>query len=344
MVTDINLSKNTVLEAEVIKKKMNKSLLFELFISLVPFVVSTLCALATLMAAGGNQEESLFIFTITWLITLLLSMIICFIIRIRTTLKAMNCCMEYFTENSDTEFVNKCSTSKTCYILSYIMPFIPVINIFTIFVLLYNLIVWNSVKNRINAIEYVKADPTRDINSYPSSSGTFLLIIFLIVGGLGIIGIGVLGLLSAIALPAYANYMARARFAEVTFALEGVKKQVELCIFDSSPVFTPNAVIPLVDCSNVYGESRGNGWRINAPNDYATKYVESITVNHNGIITVKARNSNGLYGATYSIAPMFVSENNGIINWVRADGEAHEPYKPIGDASVHMTCMAAELC
>jgi Tfp pilus assembly major pilin PilA len=344
VVTDINLSKNTALDAEVIKKKMNKSLLFELFISLVPFVVSTLCALATLMAAGGNQEESLFIFIITWLITLLLSMVICFIIRIRTTLKAMNCCMEYFTENSDTEFVNKCSTSKTCYILSYIMPFIPVINIFTIFVLLYNLIVWNSVKNRINAIEYVKADPTRDINSYPSSSGTFLLIIFLIVGGLGIIGIGVLGLLSAIALPAYANYMARARFAEVTFALEGVKKQVELCIFDTEPTFAPNHVVSLEYCTNIDGSNAGNGWRLYNPSDYATKYVESITVKPNGIITVKARNTNGLGGTTYSVVPMFGSENNGIINWIEADGQAHGPYESIGNPSVDMTCKGAGLC
>lgn len=344
MVTDINLSKNTVLEAEVIKKKMNKSLLFELFISLVPFVVSTICALATVMVAGGRQEETLFIFVTTWIIILLLSMVICFIIRIRTTLKAMNCCMEYFTANSDAEFVKKCSTSKTWYIISYIMPFIPVLNFFTIFVALYNLIVWNSVKNRINAIEYVKADPTRDINSYPSSSGTFLLIIFLITGGLGLIGIVVLGFLSAIALPTYANYMARARFTEVTYALEGVKKQVELCIFDTAPTFAPNQVVSLENCSNTAGATAGNGWRLGNRRDYATKYVESITVKPNGIITVKARNTSGLQGATYSVVPMFGSENNGVINWVEADGQAHGPYESIGNPSVDMTCKGAGLC
>ena len=44
--------------------------------------------------------------------------------------------------------------------------------------------------------------------------------------------IAIIGILAAIALPAYARYMARARFTEVTSAVEGVKKQVELCIFD----------------------------------------------------------------------------------------------------------------
>ena len=42
--------------------------------------------------------------------------------------------------------------------------------------------------------------------------------------------IAIISILAAIALPAYARYMARARFTEVTSALDGVKKQVELCI------------------------------------------------------------------------------------------------------------------
>ena len=44
--------------------------------------------------------------------------------------------------------------------------------------------------------------------------------------------IAIIGILAAIALPAYARYMARARFTEVTTAMAGVQKQVEICIFD----------------------------------------------------------------------------------------------------------------
>ena len=36
--------------------------------------------------------------------------------------------------------------------------------------------------------------------------------------------IAIIGILAAIALPAYARYMARARFTEVTSAVDGVKK------------------------------------------------------------------------------------------------------------------------
>ncbi|MBQ3775063.1 MAG: prepilin-type N-terminal cleavage/methylation domain-containing protein, partial [Ruminobacter sp.] len=38
--------------------------------------------------------------------------------------------------------------------------------------------------------------------------------------------IAIIGILAAIALPAYARYMARARFTEVTTAMAGVQKQV----------------------------------------------------------------------------------------------------------------------
>ena len=58
--------------------------------------------------------------------------------------------------------------------------------------------------------------------------------------------IAIIGILAAIALPAYAKYMARARFTEVTSAVDGVKKQVELCIFPEGTVtssFTANQKI-----------------------------------------------------------------------------------------------------
>ena len=93
--------------------------------------------------------------------------------------------------------------------------------------------------------------------------------------------IAIIGILAAIALPAYARYMARARFTEVTSAVDGVKKQVELCVFDLGHTgFTANSKLTPatgksaddkdVDCSN--GQS-GNGWNIDTDTNYATKYV-----------------------------------------------------------------------
>ena len=154
--------------------------------------------------------------------------------------------------------------------------------------------------------------------------------------------IAIIGILAAIALPAYARYMARARFTEVTSALDGVKKQVELCIFDLGPAHIANGPVPLAGCAN--GAS-GNGWRIGAAADYATKYVATITVNEDaGIVTARAVANNGLNGATYSVAPMFGPQDNGIIDWVRADGTAYGAHVPVGNPLVDMSCINAELC
>ena len=318
MVTDINLSKNTVLEAEVIKKKMNKSLLFELFISLVPFVVSTICALATVMVAGGRQEETLFILVTTWIIILLLSMVICFIIRIRTTLKAMNCCMEYFTANSDAEFVKKCSTSKTLYIISYIMPFIPIINLFTIVANVFNLVIWFSVKNRIRAIEYVKADPSRSLNSNYISTIKAVIISFVIGIGLVEIGVKSLELVRYISVPMNANHYEKIKFTLITTFAQDIIKQVEYCALDLGVTnFTPNQ--PLVidksvknkGCSNVYGLNKGNGWKIIPPNHFTNGYVKRVDVSADGVITITSSEPR----ATYQIVPYHGNIDNGEITW-----------------------------
>ena len=127
--------------------------------------------------------------------------------------------------------------------------------------------------------------------------------------------IAIIGILAAIALPAYARYMARARFTEVTSAVDGVKKQVELCIFDTGPAFTANNTIPAASCAN---DKKGNGWKIGKAASYATKYVSTIAVT-NGAITATAKNSNGLQGATFKVVPYFGKADNGVVDWKRDD-------------------------
>ena len=151
--------------------------------------------------------------------------------------------------------------------------------------------------------------------------------------------IAIIGILAAIALPAYARYMARARFTEVTNAVNGVKQQVELCLFDlgvGAPAGPGAAMIPVPDpvngnnCSN---GQQGNGWRIDAAANYATKYVATIAVNQ-GVITATAIAGNGLNGAAVEYEPHFGSAgvNNGIVDWQRDDNAAVS------------TCITADLC
>ena len=136
--------------------------------------------------------------------------------------------------------------------------------------------------------------------------------------------IAIIGILAAIALPAYARYMARARFTEVTNAVSGVQKQVELCIFDlgttafaAGGAITVDATVNGNGCSNPAGGNSGSGWKLDAPADYATKYVATIAVDANGVITATAIAGNGLNGAAIQFIPHFGAADNGIVDWRR---------------------------
>ena len=80
--------------------------------------------------------------------------------------------------------------------------------------------------------------------------------------------IAIIGILAAIALPAYSSYMKKAKFTEATQQLESVKTQVALCIQEKG-------ISQAGDCTN---GNDGFGWEFLASDKYATKYVDSIEV------------------------------------------------------------------
>ena len=151
--------------------------------------------------------------------------------------------------------------------------------------------------------------------------------------------IAIIGILAAIALPAYARYMARARFTEVTNAVAGVQKQVELCIFDlgttgfgaGNPI-TVDVTVNANGCSNPAGGNSGSGWKLDQAADYATKYVDNITVTANGVITAQAIAGNGLNSAAIQFIPHFGAADNGVIDWRR------------NNSDLVSTCIADDLC
>ncbi|MFC3913301.1 prepilin-type N-terminal cleavage/methylation domain-containing protein [Pseudaeromonas sharmana] len=125
--------------------------------------------------------------------------------------------------------------------------------------------------------------------------------------------VAIVAILAAIALPAYNKYTARSKFTEVVTATNGVKQQVELCIYD------------LGTKTGCTSEESGAGWNIKAADAYATKYVATIAV-ADGTITATANNVEGLDGETFILVPTV--EAGGQVTWTNDTG----------------SCRAAELC
>lgn len=149
--------------------------------------------------------------------------------------------------------------------------------------------------------------------------GAAVVAVVIIVGAF--VGIAVIGILAAIALPAYAKYTARAKFTEVSTATAPLKQQVELCYFD-----TDN----LDRCStgNRADPNRGErGWDLSQnPRAHATGFVDTIEVDR-GTIRATAVREHGLRGATLILTP--VVRGNGGLDW---------------QISPQSTCISADLC
>lgn len=95
-----------------------------------------------------------------------------------------------------------------------------------------------------------------------------------------LIVIAIIGILAAVAMPAYNTYTTKAKFSEVVQSVTGVKTQVELCAMD---------IASLTNCTD-----NQNG--VVAPSAYGNVASVSTT---NGKITATAVSSNGLSGQTY---------------------------------------------
>ena len=127
--------------------------------------------------------------------------------------------------------------------------------------------------------------------------------------------IAIIGILAAIALPAYSKYTARAKFTEVTSSTAAVKQQVELCIFDVGDANKKTYCKTGEKADPSLGQ---RGWDLSKPaTDYATKYVQSITVEA-GQITAKAISGQNLNSATIILDPVVKTDtngNDGAIDW-----------------------------
>lgn len=107
--------------------------------------------------------------------------------------------------------------------------------------------------------------------------------------------VAIIGILAAVALPAYQQYTVKAKFSEVVLATSAQKIAVELCAQEQADV---------APC-----DSGTNG----VPADISTANgkVASVTTS-NGVITATAVSTGGLSGQTYILTPTL---DSGKVNW-----------------------------
>lgn len=111
--------------------------------------------------------------------------------------------------------------------------------------------------------------------------------------------VAIIGILAAVALPAYQGYTKKSKFVEVVNATSGLKGQVEICAISK-------AVSPIAACGN--GDT-GPGFSIaNVTAGYGS--VVSVSVAADGTIT--ALGTAAVDNATYVLKPALA---NGQVTW-----------------------------
>jgi type IV pilus assembly protein PilA len=107
--------------------------------------------------------------------------------------------------------------------------------------------------------------------------------------------VAIIGILSAVALPTYNDYTAKAKFSEVIVGTLAAKSAVELCAQDLGS----------------FDGCDQNTQGIPANFDTGTGRLKKMTID-NGVITATAEKANGLNEQTYILTPTIA---NGLLKW-----------------------------
>ena len=123
--------------------------------------------------------------------------------------------------------------------------------------------------------------------------------------------VAIIGILAAVAVPAYQTYTLKARFTEVINSATPFKTAVELCVQTGGCVNAGAIVVPAT------GATRAN---TDVPNDAgASANVTSVTVGANGLITATPVAANRIVaGDTYTLLPAITA--TGGVSWTPGGG------------------------
>jgi type IV pilus assembly protein PilA len=116
--------------------------------------------------------------------------------------------------------------------------------------------------------------------------------------------VAIIGILAAIAVPAYQEYTLKAKFSEVVAATSGVKAGIEICVQDGQ--CAPGGVL-----GNVAFDFGG----IPQVPTASTYLAAGMTLSNVGVITAVATTAGGLNAQTYTLTPTLLAD--GKLTWVK---------------------------
>ncbi len=129
--------------------------------------------------------------------------------------------------------------------------------------------------------------------------------------------VAIIGILAAIAIPAYQTYTKKAKFSEVILATSGVKVAIETCAqTDGSTTALTTCAADAAVTQAITGATDGS------------KYALSVTFDGT-VLTATAVSTNGLSGETYILTPVFTA--GGMVDWTKTN-------------AVSGTCVTAGIC
>lgn len=147
---------------------------------------------------------------------------------------------------------------------------------------------------RFNALYATRRYTMKNVNATNNQKG-FTLIELMIV-------VAIIGILAAVALPAYNNYTKKAKFSEVVTATQGLKTALEVCA-QTEGGFTSCAANTNGVPDNIASGGAGN----------LESLAWSVTNNTGGVITATA-DTGALNSATYILNGTY-SATTGQVTW-----------------------------